>query len=79
MFKSCLPVIEQKTFKQAYLVLQEQHHISWAHIQSFLQVRGQLLLLHDVARCGGGLTGQRDPGGGSTHIMYCSESSNTTE
>lgn len=48
-----------------YLVLKEQHYISRALIQSFLQVGGQLLLLHDVTRCRRGLTWKGDPGGGT--------------
>lgn len=67
-------VIQNKTLKIylcvcVYLVLEKQHYISWAHIQSFLQVRGQLLLPNDVTCCRRGLTGQRDPGGAVEQVF----------
>lgn len=49
------------------LVLEEQHHVLRARAQNRVQVRGQLLLLHDVARRRRGQRRDGRPGGENKH------------
>lgn len=48
---------------RADLVLKEQHNVPRSRVENRLQVGGQLLLLHDVTRCGRGLSREGDPDG----------------
>ena len=53
----------------SYLVLKEQHYILWTGVQSFLQVRGELLLPNDVTGWRNRLVGQGNSGGESEKIL----------